>query len=188
MNSEFLSSFGSLSSTWQWFGPSQQKTSSISGIHLPASRTLPIASQDATHLLLPPPPSPSWLNIAPGRSPKLYTLVFPYSEDTPAIHILLGLKKRGFGEGRMNAFGGKPITNHDDIESPSDCALREFEEETGLRESAELEFTSNLKAHGRLLIHASNPSSTKDKFANELALLYIFSLRLTHEQLFAAKE
>ncbi|KAE8216229.1 hypothetical protein CF327_g574 [Tilletia walkeri] len=185
MSSELLP-FGSLPSTWQWFGPSQQKTSSISGIHLPASRTFPIASQDATYL--PPPPSPSWLNIGPGRSPKLYTLVFPYSEDTPAIHILLGLKKRGFGEGRINAFGGKPITNHNDFESPSDCALREFEEETGLRESAELEFTPNLKAHGRLLIHASNPSSTKDKFANELALLYIFSLRLTHEQLLAAKE
>jgi 8-oxo-dGTP diphosphatase/2-hydroxy-dATP diphosphatase len=34
---------------------------------------------------------------------KLYTLVFVLKEE----EILLGLKKRGFAEGRWNGFGGK---------------------------------------------------------------------------------
>ncbi|KAE8204499.1 hypothetical protein CF335_g2631 [Tilletia laevis] len=112
------------------------------------------------------------------------------------IHLLLGLKKRGFGLGHINAFGGKPILLStsppldDDhvIESPLDCALREFAEETSIELDQHV-VSSTLKAHGRLLIHASHPSaSVEDKFANELSLLYIFSLPLDHDQLVAAKE
>lgn len=43
--------------------------------------------------------------------------------------VLLGMKKRGFGEGRWNGFGGK-VDGEEDIES---AAHRELFEESGLR-------------------------------------------------------
>ena len=42
--------------------------------------------------------------------------------------ILLGLKKRGFGKGKYNGFGGKPEHNESILES----AIREAREESGL--------------------------------------------------------
>lgn len=48
--------------------------------------------------------------------------------------ILLGMKKRGFGEGKWNGFGGK--VNHD--ETVEQAAKRELFEESGL-EAGELE-------------------------------------------------
>lgn len=53
------------------------------------------------------------------------TLVFPVNDKG---QILLGRKKRGFGQGKYNGFGGKIQGN----ESFRQCALRELEEETGL--------------------------------------------------------
>lgn len=43
--------------------------------------------------------------------------------------ILLGMKKRGFGEGRWNGFGGKV----NDGETIEDAMMREFLEESGIR-------------------------------------------------------
>ncbi len=42
--------------------------------------------------------------------------------------ILLGMKKRGFGKGHWNGFGGKP----DEDEALLDCVCRETEEEAGI--------------------------------------------------------
>ncbi|MEX1027645.1 MAG: 8-oxo-dGTP diphosphatase [Candidatus Paceibacterota bacterium] len=43
-------------------------------------------------------------------------------------HVLLGMKKRGFGEGRWNGFGGKLKAG----ESVEDAARRELKEEAGI--------------------------------------------------------
>ena len=56
--------------------------------------------------------------------------------------VLLGMKKRGFGEGRWNGFGGK-VKEGEDIE---EAAKRELQEEAGilaegLEERGILEFT-----------------------------------------------
>ncbi|XP_068082005.1 oxidized purine nucleoside triphosphate hydrolase isoform X2 [Anabrus simplex] len=56
---------------------------------------------------------------------KLYTLVMIRKDG----NILLGLKKRGFGVGKWNGFGGKL---HDG-ETITEAAERELEEECGLR-------------------------------------------------------
>jgi 8-oxo-dGTP diphosphatase / 2-hydroxy-dATP diphosphatase len=55
---------------------------------------------------------------------KKYSLVFPRQ----AGQVLLGRKKRGFGEGKWNGFGGKVEAGESDYEG----AVRELREECGL--------------------------------------------------------
>ncbi|XP_012276183.1 7,8-dihydro-8-oxoguanine triphosphatase-like [Orussus abietinus] len=57
-------------------------------------------------------------------STRVYSLVFVRE----ASRILLGLKKRGFGEGKWNGFGGKVEPNETVVEG----AVRELKEECGL--------------------------------------------------------
>ncbi|MEK7567700.1 MAG: 8-oxo-dGTP diphosphatase [Patescibacteria group bacterium] len=60
--------------------------------------------------------------MAEGK--KLFTLVIIHKHP----RVLLGMKKRGFGEGRWNGFGGK-VSNNESIEK---AALREIKEESGV--------------------------------------------------------
>lgn len=57
------------------------------------------------------------------------TLIFPIKKD----QILLGLKRRGFGAGKWNGFGGKSKEGEDIKEA----ALRELKEECGLEAKPE---------------------------------------------------
>jgi 8-oxo-dGTP diphosphatase / 2-hydroxy-dATP diphosphatase len=54
----------------------------------------------------------------------LLTLVIVHQND----RVLLGMKKRGFGAGKINGFGGKLEPG----ESLIECAVRELKEESGL--------------------------------------------------------
>ena len=58
--------------------------------------------------------------------PKLLSLVFLL--DPPTRRVLLGKKKRGFGAGKINGFGGKLEAG----ETMPECAARELEEESGV--------------------------------------------------------
>mmetsp|Transcript_10283 Transcript_10283/g.16846 ORF Transcript_10283/g.16846 Transcript_10283/m.16846 type:complete len:160 (+) Transcript_10283:291-770(+) len=59
---------------------------------------------------------------------KDYTLIFcrRVNESTGAKEILLGMKKRGFGMGKWNGFGGKLELD----ETIEECAVRELQEES----------------------------------------------------------
>jgi len=63
--------------------------------------------------------------------------------------ILLAMKKRGFGNGKWNGYGGKPQEGEDLVV----CAVREMEEEIGIKASA-----SDLERLGRMEFYfAHNP-------------------------------
>ena len=59
---------------------------------------------------------------------KLLTLAVVHND----THVLLGYKKRGFGEGRWNGFGGKVMPG----ETVENAASRELKEECGLEAEA----------------------------------------------------
>lgn len=70
-----------------------------------------------------------------------YTLIFVRKHDENGEPmVLLGLKKRGFGEGKLNGFGGKVEKG----ETLEEGAIRELEEESGLKADA-LEFSGRLE-------------------------------------------
>lgn len=72
---------------------------------------------------------------------KVLTLCLVQKEDK----ILLGMKKRGFGQGRWNGFGGK-VTNGESIE---EATKRELAEEAGI-------IAKDIKKRGVLNFHFEN--------------------------------
>ena len=71
-----------------------------------------------------------------GKPKKIMTLCIPQKEG----EVWLGMKKRGFGAGRWNGFGGKVKAG----ETVEQATIREMEEETGYR-------VTNLEPAGLLL-------------------------------------
>lgn len=51
------------------------------------------------------------------------------AESTVKTEVMLGFKKRGFGSGKINGFGGKQEKD----ETMEQCAIRELEEESGIK-------------------------------------------------------
>jgi len=89
-----------------------------------------------------------------SQIPRVLTLCLLWNDS----HILLGLKKRGFGKGRWNGFGGKVEID----ESIETAAKRELYEEANLRAQkiekiAELKFT--FQTGELLLVHVYKVSA-----------------------------
>jgi len=82
------------------------------------------------------------------------TLCMMIDENTKKI--LLGMKKRGFGEGKFNGFGGKIEPE----ESIQEAAIREIEEEAGIKVEKEhiinvgkLNFVFSAKPEWNQIVH-----------------------------------
>jgi 8-oxo-dGTP pyrophosphatase MutT (NUDIX family) len=89
------------------------------------------------------------------RSMREVTLIFPISSE-PEPRVLLGLKKDGFGAGKITGFGG----GLEKGESPAVGAARELFEECGLKVSPDelkpcgmLEFVFSAKPNWGHLVH-----------------------------------
>ncbi len=78
--------------------------------------------------------------------------------------ILLGMKKRGFAEGKYNGFGGKIK----DGETTEDAAIRELYEESGIRVAKE-----HLKKTGELTFLF--PHVPADKNWNQIVHVYLIT-------------
>ena len=83
------------------------------------------------------------------------TLVFLIKGEPPS-EVLLGLKKAGFAQGKINGFGGKVLQG----EPIAEAAVREMEEETGIRvleqdleKMAHLTFTFPVKPEWDQVVH-----------------------------------
>ena len=93
-------------------------------------------------------PAPPW---EPGREPpKLLTLVMPRCGGGAAgpRRVLLGMKKRGFGAGFYNGFGGKVEASDASVRA---AAARELLEEAGL--SVDAEDAAAFRRRGTLVFH-----------------------------------
>ena len=74
----------------------------------------------------------------------------------PITQVLLGLKKTGFGQGKMNGFGGKVEKN----ETVSEAAARELWEETKVKVSQ-----NNLLKMGQIdLFFSANPQFNRTMY------------------------
>eukprot|EP01080_Neovahlkampfia_damariscottae_P011619 gene11619-4861_t len=92
------------------------------------------------------------------KEKKLYTVIFIKKED----EILLGMKKRGFGEGKWNGFGGKVEKNETILEG----AKRELKEEANiecddLKEIATIYFEFEIGFEKMMEVHVFTGSSFK---------------------------
>jgi len=74
------------------------------------------------------------------RKKKILTLVLPILKEQDHVKVLLGMKRRGFGAGKWNGFGGKVEGN----ETIEEGAVRELIEETGVNKLID----QTLKKHG----------------------------------------
>lgn len=75
------------------------------------------------------------------RPRKVYTLILPV--DVANRRVLLGYKKRGFGVGKYNGFGGKVEPGESNLQG----AIRELEEESALQCTSD-----EMQHHGILLL------------------------------------
>ena len=88
--------------------------------------------------------------------------------------VLLGLKKRGFGRGKYNGFGGKPKEG----ESVEETALREAREETGLvmneyYKAAEIDFGTDYPFIMHLYVCTAWERKSKRKRRNAASVVFL---------------
>lgn len=106
---------------------------------------------------------------------KLYTLVFVVDEEKQ--RLLLGLKKRGFGVGKFNGFGGKVEAN----ESIEKAALRELNEECGLSIKCEsLVSTNDHDKNDRLIFAGINTFN----FVDHPILMEVHIFKISYENVY----
>ncbi|KAL1413267.1 hypothetical protein Q8F55_001022 [Vanrija albida] len=118
----------------------------------PADGWLPVQEEDEQHEPSARPPC------------RDFSLVFVIRDETERT-VLLGKKKRGLGKGMFNGFGGK----REPGETMQECAIRELQEECGLRVARE-----HMQPRGTLTI--VRPAA-EESGATIVANIHLFTAR-----------
>ena len=106
--------------------------------------------------------------------PKIFTLTFPVkTTSVDSVMVLLGMKKRGFGMGMYNGFGGKVEPGEDILKA----AIREMKEECGLEGKLEsmkfmgvLSFLSSVDTDATVYIFVCDDFEGESKNTDEMSI------------------
>jgi 8-oxo-dGTP diphosphatase/2-hydroxy-dATP diphosphatase len=111
--------------------------------------------------------------------------------DLPRSRLLLGLKKAGFGAGKLNGYGGKVEPG----ETLLACALREMEEESGLALPASaathtgfLTFTFEGREREELHVHifaCSAPAAAEPRETEEMVPQWVPDSAIPYDSMWA---
>ena len=114
-----------------------------------------------------------------SRVPKIFTLTFPVKiTSVDSIMVLLGMKKRGFGVGKYNGFGGKIEPGEDILKA----AIREMKEECGLEGKPEsMKFMGVLNFLSPIDTDATVYVFVCDEFEGEPTVTDEMSVKWLHE-------
>ena len=125
-----------------------------------------------------------YLKIKMERPTLQATLCIPLNGD----EVLLGMKKRGFGVGKYNGFGGKLKLG----ETVEEATLREFQEESGLcsksehlKKMAEIDFYFPYKPEWNQTVHVYTIStfSGKPQETEEMAFQWFKRNEIPYHQM-----
>ncbi len=103
--------------------------------------------------------------VAPALSPVPVAGKVTLSAVTPYARLLMGMKKRGFGAGKWNGFGGKIEIG----ETPRAAAIREMREESGI----ELD-DSSLSKRAVLLQEFERDGSTPSASSQPMMEIHVY--------------
>ena len=98
-----------------------------------------------------------------------YVVCYPVRKVRKRTEILLGYMKQGLWEGYFNGFGGKMTEminsnvpkRYENLESPIQCAIRELEEETGMKATI-----NDMIYHGNVVFTVKTDGITEESLVD----------------------
>lgn len=119
--------------------------------------------------------------------PKLFTLTFPVKiTTTNAIMVLMGMKKRGFGVGRYNGFGGKIEPGEDILKA----AIREMKEESGIEGNPKymkfmgvLSFLSSIDTDATVYVFLCDDFEGEPKVTDEMDVKWFYENNIPYNMM-----
>lgn len=122
-------------------------------------------------------------------TPKIFTLTFPIQiTSVDDVMVLMGMKKRGFGVGKYNGFGGKIEPGEDILKA----AVREMKEECGLEGRPEsmrfmgvLSFLSPIDTDATVYVFVCDEFKGEPKNTDEMSIKWFCEDDVPYDMMWA---